>query len=388
MRPFAPIVTEIQQSVQAGQLDRVGMLLDQLETQLQAVAPKPSTAVSAACPVTPAALTVHEGTPPTAGGNTEAQFVTEIKNNPDYLRLVTVRAPKVAADGAVGRNIAGFADAAAQRDTIWLVLRGLATGSADDIQATVRSMAYAFEHQAPAGNFANNHGVSDVKAVGADAFFLQAFGRIYLLIAESQFRDCGLPLLDALKPKLDRAMRWLASNTDELMRQDHLATNCLFFDAVAFDLNGKILNDPSLRQIGKTFARAGLSNQRSDGTFNEHDGADSSYQAVSILNITGLMAHEDDPELRAQYKEAIRRGIAWERTRILPDGEVAVEGNSRTGLGQEEFMGKKKEVNYPEVALAMLYASIIEDDPSLRAQGVSIINYLGRRLHLWPSRND
>ena len=72
----------------------------------------------------------------------------------------------------------------------------------------------------------------------------------------------------------------------------------------------------------------------------------------------------------------------------LPDGEVAVEGNSRTGLGQEEFMGKKKEVNYPEVALAMLYASIVENDSSLLAQGVSIINYLGRRLHLWPSWND
>ena len=375
---LAPLIAQIQEAVRAGQLERLNTLLDQFETALKAEPQSGSTA--------PTACATTSGVPPgPEGADLERQFISAVRGDPAYLRLATARAPTVSAEGAVGRNIRGFADVAAQRDTIWLILRGLATDNANDVEATVRSLAYAFRYQAPAGNFLNHHGVDAVRAVGIDAFFLQSFGRIYLLIVGSPFRECALPQLDALKPKLANAMHWLAANASELRRQDRLATNRLFFDAVAFDLNGRILDDPSLQTLGRSFAQAGLDNQRADGTFNEHNGADSSYQAVSILNIAGLLAYEQDQAWRARFRESITRAAAWERTKIGPDGEVAVQGNSRTGLGQEEFMGRKKEVNYPEVALALLYASLIDNDPALRTQGDSVIAYLGRSLHLWPS---
>jgi hypothetical protein len=369
---LAEPIQRVRQAVRAGDLQRVNALLDQIETGLAALGP--------GRPAEDPARSPREILDPSPGrGGGEYRVVQAIRASPAYLELVTARAPRVAPDGAVGRNIERFSDVAAQRDTIWLLLRGLATGSAEDVDATVRSLRYGFAHQTERGNFANQRGASDQKAVGVDAFFLQAFGRMYLLIAESPLSARFLPPLDALKPQLGRAMARLAASRDELMRQDRHATNRLFFDALAFMLNGEILGDPSLRAIGESFTEAGLGNQRDDGTYNEHNGFDTSYQAVSILNVAGLLAHAPTPRLKARLAESLRRAIAWERARVSGDGRIEVQGNARTGLGQEQFLGKAKDVNYAEVALAFLYAAIIEGDPRLERQGESIARYLVTR---------
>ncbi|MBN9560605.1 MAG: hypothetical protein J0H14_07740 [Alphaproteobacteria bacterium] len=369
---LAESIQKVRQAVRSGDLQRVNALLDQIETGLAALAAgrpgenpvRPPDDISGQAP---------------GGGGGEYRVVQAIRASPAYLELVTARAPRVAPDGAVGRNIERFSDVAAQRDTIWLLLRGLATGSAEDVDATVRSLRYGFARQTDRGNFANQRGASDQKAVGVDAFFLQAFGRMYLLIAESPFSARFLPPLNALKPQLTRAMAWLAASRSELTRQDRHATNRLFFDALAFVLNGEILGDPSLRGIGESFIEAGLDNQRDDGTYNEHNGFDTSYQAVSILNVAGLLAHAPTPRLKTRLTESLRRAIAWERARVSADGRIEVQGNARTGLGQEQFLGKAKDVNYAEVALAFLYAAIIEGDPRLEHQGESIARYLAAR---------
>lgn len=368
---LADPIKDVRQAVRSGDLQRVNVLLDRLETGLAALAPRRPADDPARPPGGPL-----DQAAPRGGEAGEYRVVEAIRASPAYLKLVTARAPRVAPDGAVGRNIEGFSDVAAQRDTIWLLLRGLASGSAEDVDATVRSLRYGFAHQTDRGNFANGRGASDKKAAGVDAFFLQAFGRMYFLIGESPFRARFLPPLDALKPRLARAMAWLAANRDELTRQDRHATNRLFFDALAFTLSGEILGDPSLRAIGESFTEAGLGNQRDDGTYNEHNGSDTSYQAVSILNVAGLLAHAPSARLKVQLAASLRRAIAWERAKVGADGRIAVQGNARTGLGQEQFLGKVKEVNYAEVALAFLYAAIIEGDPGLERQGESIIRYL------------
>ena len=40
---------------------------------------------------------------------------------------------------------------------------------------------------------------------------------------------------------------------------------------------------------------------------------------------------------------------------VGPDGQIDVTGNTRTGLGQEQWMGHEKEVNESEVTLCLLY---------------------------------
>jgi hypothetical protein len=282
----------------------------------------------------------------------------------------------VAADGAVGRNRDAFSDVAAQRDVIWLVMRGLAENDASAIDASIRALEYAFQYQTEAGNFRNGRGVSAKKAVGVDAFFVQGFARIQLLIRMSPFAEQFASRFDAMNPGLARSLKWLQANKVELYRQDRNATNRLFFDALALSLGGYIVDDGDAIKLGYEFAEAGLANQRDNGTFNEHGGFDSSYQAVSLLNIGGLLAYIQDPDGKARLQDAFARGYMWERGRIGPTGEVLVEGNARTGLGQEEFLGKPKDVNYGEVALAFFYAAHVLQDPDAQHIGERIVRYV------------
>lgn len=308
----------------------------------------------------------------------ELPVVRLVSESPTFMRALALRAPldMVAGDGAVGRNREAFSDVAAQRDVIWLVLRGLAENDPAAIDASIRALEYAFRYQTPAGNFENGRGVSAVRAVGVDAFFIQGFARMQLLIRQSPFAEQFAPRFDAMNPGLARALKWLQANKKELYRQDRKATNRLFFDALALTLGGYIAGDRGAIKLGYEFIEAGLANQREDGTFNEHDGFDSSYQAVSLLNIGGLLAHIQDADGKARLTDAFVRGYKWERGRIAKDGEVLVEGNSRTGLGQEEFLGRPKDVNYAEVALSFFYAAHILQDQEAQKTGKTIVDYI------------
>ena len=52
---------------------------------------------------------------------------------------------------------------------------------------------------------------------------------------------------------------------------------------------------------------------------------------------------------------AIDRAVRWELGRVGPDGRIDATGNTRTGLGQERWMGHEKGVNQSEITLCLLY---------------------------------
>jgi hypothetical protein len=55
---------------------------------------------------------------------------------------------------------------------------------------------------------------------------------------------------------------------------------------------------------------------------------------------------------------------------------VTVEGNTRTGLGQKRFIGRPKDVNYAEVAIAFLFASEVLGRPEFKDVGERVLQYL------------
>ena len=276
-----------------------------------------------------------------------------------YRRLLDLRASGivVSQDGAVGRNTAGYMSAAFQRDVVWLLMRSIANGNTQDLDATVLALKYAFRYQTQEGNFKNTLGYDAKTAVGADAFFIQAFARIHTVLQAGNKGYASR--LDSFKPNLVRALRWLRGNSKELLRQDGKATNRLLFDAIALTLGGQIVADQAAQELGQSFLDTALSNQRPDGSFDEHDGSDTSYQAVSILNLGGLLLNERQSARKAKLAQAYCRAVQWEASKVSSTGEVSVVGNSRTGSGQEMFFGKPKDVNYYEVILSFYQASAI-----------------------------
>ena len=85
--------------------------------------------------------------------------------------------------------------------------------------------------------------------------------------------------------------------------------------------------------------------------FLEKGGPDSSYQAVAALKLQVWTLYFPDKKLEA----AVDRAIRWELGRIGADGRIDVAGNTRTGLGQEQWMGREKDVNLSEITLCLLY---------------------------------
>ena len=259
---------------------------------------------------------------PQRGTAAEFNLLQDLGTSPGFRALVqTHTAPQqLGTDGAVGRNKRAFVDVAEQRGALWFAMRGVMDNNPQAMDAAIQALEYGFAHQNPAGYFENALDVDPRRAVEADAFFLQAAARVALLVQASPFQAQFQARLSRLHPPFELAMRWLAQNQQELLRQDHNAVNRLWFDAMAFKLSGLYLHDAKLQQIGQDFVTAGLQGQRAAGSFNEHKGADTSYQAVSILNVAVLLSQESDVALAQRLKASLLSATQWEAARISDSG--------------------------------------------------------------------
>lgn len=305
--------------------------------------------------------------------NPEISVVRRMMAAPQFMQVLRRRAPlnMVAANGAVGVNRSSFKYVAAQRDVLWLALRALAERNPQAIDDVMRGLEYGFARQTSKGNFKNRMNESALAAVGSDAFFLQAYGRARLLIGASPYALQTATRFGAMDRQVPRALSWVLASLEELYRQDMNATNRLFFDALALGLCGKVVGDTASIAKADEFVQHGISAQRADGTFNEHGGYDSSYQAVSLINIAVWLLNPP-ANMTDQLTAALRSGAAWEMTRIAADGKILTEGNARTGVGLEG----DKDVNYFEVALSCLYLAEALGDESFMGKAELVSRYI------------
>jgi hypothetical protein len=269
------------------------------------------------------------------------------------------------ADGMVGHNREGFKSPEFQRGAMQAMLRAIVVNNPLGIDRGWLAIDATFRQQTEKGNFGRDgapHG-----GPSAVAFWLADLGQAMLILQESDWGPKYRQRIDALKPKVHRAAQWLAQPRyqDRLKREDADAPNRLLFDALAYGLSGLLTNDTELKQIGRRFVDLAMAQYReSDGVFLEKGGFDSSYQAVAALKLQIWAVHFPDPQLEV----AIDRAVRWEIGRVALDGRIDATGNTRTGLGQEQWMGRDKDVNLSEVTLCLLYYNARTGDcPSLAA---------------------
>jgi hypothetical protein len=278
----------------------------------------------------------------------------------------------IAADGAMGRNRGSFSDVAAQRDALWTLRYAIRARRIEDARRAVDALDYAFRRRDEAGYFENGLGVDPVRAIEADAFFLAAYGQFRRLAEQSAGRDELMQRLKSHEPAVRAGIGWLMKNQEALVEQGKETPNRLLFDALALLLNGQALGDTAAVQAGTAFFQRAIAMQHSDGYFLEKRGYDSSYQAVCLLNLAAIYSYVDDPEIASRSFASAAAGLRWLGTRIGVDGEVSVQGNTRTGAGQETFFGRAKDVNYPEVIYALfLWSALDNGDHTSQAERVA-----------------
>jgi hypothetical protein len=254
--------------------------------------------------------------------------------------------------GMVGYNRGGFKSPAFQCGAMLYMIRATLRGDQHGVDEGWRVIDATFRQQTDKGGFSQQgapHG-----GCSAAAFWLAEVNQAMLVLRESDLGANYKDRIDQLKPKIHRAARWLAepAHQERLKRDDADAPNRLLFDALAYGLSGVLTDDAELKQLGRRFVDLAMTQFRQrDGVFLEKGGPDSSYQAVAALKLQVWVIYFPGKQLEA----AIDRAIHWELGRIGPDGRVDVTGNTRTGQGQEQWMGHDKDVNLSEITLALLY---------------------------------
>lgn len=255
-------------------------------------------------------------------------------------------------------------EAGMQRSGCWILIGAIIADDLPKAEAAWKSIDTTFKHQIEDGGFHSNrrpgvtHDPTKAERVETAFFYLQELGHAILVIQaspwEAHFRD----RITALKPKMRRACAFIQSGYDGIIQKAGHTANRLFIAAKAFGLCGVILADEELKASARKMVAEALQRRDADGVFIENRGRDSSYNAVSLLMGQVLALYLPDPKMDAAFVQAMK----WQRTRIKATGEVEVAGNTRTGLGQEQLMGRLKKVNYREVALALCYYGMLHDD--------------------------
>ena len=280
-----------------------------------------------------------------------AQELALLKKMPaDLLRYTGGAWPD--ADGMVSYNRDGFRSPEFQRGAMHHLIRAVVRGDRRAVERTWQAIDATFERQTEQGHFSRDgapHG-----GPSAVAFWLADAGQALLILRESPLGPDYDHRIREVTPRIRRAARWLAQPRyqEYLASEDVDAPNRLLFDALAYGLSGSLTGDDELEQIGRHFVDLAMARYRAcDGVFLENGGPDSSYQAVAVLKLQVWAVHFPDNNLSA----AIDRAVAWEVGRVEADGRVDTTGNTRTGLGQELWMGHAKDVNLSEVTLCLLY---------------------------------
>jgi hypothetical protein len=258
--------------------------------------------------------------------------------------------------GLVGHNKQGWRGAEYQRSALWYLLAAVRRDDRARAEEAWSAVDETFRHQTEDGGFDrrdDSGAPATAKDVCSDAaFFLAQLSPALLVLQGSPLAAEFSPRIEGVLRRVDRAAPLLARGRAALTEREATATNRYFIDAVASGTTGLLLDRRDLVDEGAYFAGLGLSKQAPEGFFEERGRGDSSYNAVSIWMLAVYDLYFPDPAREA----AVSRALQWELGRIQPSGEIDATGNSRTGLGQETYFGKPKEINYGEVELALLYS--------------------------------
>jgi hypothetical protein len=245
-----------------------------------------------------------------------------------------------------------------QRDGGRWVQAGVAHRNRETIEWGLKQLQWGFAQMKPDGSFDCDD------AFHSASFLVEATAHSIQLIEDSPFATDLQPQLGALKPPLLKAALWMISPTNfRAAENQRIYGHRRFLVGCGLWQCGLIHHHAELMQVAGYFIEDGIRMQRADGAFPEKGGHDSSYHAVSLIYLQRLLLTAPEEVRRPLWKDAAERGMRWLSGRIDDCGRVKVDGNTRTGSGQEiGRTGIIKSVNLPEVATALLYHSFITGD--------------------------
>lgn len=258
-----------------------------------------------------------------------------------------------------------------QKDGRDWIASGLAHGNKDGVRWGLKILEWGFAQMTPEGEFKhpdNYHSAS---------FLVEATAHSILLLEASPWRAEFAGPVNALKPKLLAAARWMIrpeidalnwpddNNYPRIFGERRYAHR-RFLDAAALGEVAVLFNDRPLMEKSVWLVRNGIALQQPDGVNPERGGHDTSYQALGLLYACRYYQLVADEAMRAEMKPGLDRGFGWLLTRIQPDGRIDGTGNTRTGpAGEMGRSGKPKGLDHRTTAICLAYGAQLSLSPEL-----------------------
>lgn len=279
-------------------------------------------------------------------------------------RLASIDNPN--REGAMGRNKNGYFHV---RFQVGILGQSDYAVSQQNIQAldyAIRAIEYSFAQQSPDGNFKlvvppnlSNQIPNQADLASGVSFFMASLGLALTNFEQSAWYNSTSIVayknrIELLRPKIALAANWLLTQKNILEIADQNAPNRLFFNALAFYSLGSWLKDENLKSVGISFAKLGIAKKNKEGYFLEGNGWDSSYQGVALnvgFNLYTILPN--NLELKAKLWNCLSCAADWQKSRILANGEISMQGNVRVYAGGESFLGEEKQVDWIKTMMAM-----------------------------------
>jgi len=230
------------------------------------------------------------------------------------------------------------------------------------IDQGMKVLEWGFQQQAPDGGFP---GVGDPHH--SASFFLEAASRSVLLLEQGSMEKYRA-VAQTWKPKIAAMGRWL--NRPEIAEKGRAKaldpyTHRFYLLAACYSEAAAVTGEAEFQTWAHHYAVDGLGRQLPDGTNPERDGYDASYQGVGVMFASRYYLHCPDEAARAALKAMIAKALDKEMTKIDANGEVSLEGSTRTPL-EKGRSGKQKTMDYKVLLTALLFGEEITGDPRYR----------------------
>jgi hypothetical protein len=294
------------------------------------------------------------------------------------LLLSTVEQPDDS--GALGRNKASYFHVRFQINMSKLTDIAIASQRTDALAEFLKNLEYSFNYQEENGDFklipppelANNPDIPPANTgdrVSAVAFFAYSLG-LSLMSLENADWYLNSPETELLRTEIKQfdssialTLNFLKANKNILQQVDQNAPNRLFFDAIAFYSLGNYLGDPEASEIGIDFMESALELvDENSGYFIEGGGWDSSYNGVALKLGLEMFSMLPTSHIKETLRQKLVCAMDWQITRILPDGEISTEGNTRVFPGGEAFLGNEKTVDVEKTIRALKYFAFLTNN--------------------------
>ena len=243
-----------------------------------------------------------------------------------------------------------------------LVQAGVVMKDDSLIDQGMKVLAWGFEQQGADGGFP---GVGDPHH--SASFFLEAASRSVLLLEQAHLTKY-LATAQAWKPKIAAMGRWL--NRPEIAEKGRAKaldpfTHRFYLLAAGYSEAAAATGEAEFQTWAHNYAVDGLGRQQPDGTNPERGGFDASYQGVGVVFASRYYLQCPDEAIRAALKTMIAKALDKEMTMIDPNGEVSLEGSTRTPL-ETGRSGKPKTMDYKVLLMALVSGEQVTGDPKYR----------------------